>query len=576
MRSPAGGKRVVLRSVRGLVDNRPLLTTVSLVVLAIALALGSLVGVLLAAEHAPEPPVSVSVDPAGCPTDPARPKRQFRAMWITTVVNIDWPSRQGLDQATVKAEYLDWLEVARRNRFNAVIVMVRVAGDTFWPSPHEPWSQYLTGVRGQDPGWDPLAFAVAEAHKRDLEFHAWFNPYRASLQAPGGAGTDLNQLAEGHPLRAHPEWAVAYPANPVRGRLYFNPGVPEARRFVENAMLDVVERYDVDAVHFDDFFYPYPAKGEDFPDDATFAAHGEGFVDKNAWRRGNVDLMIKEMHQRIHELKPWVQFGVSPFGIWRNATADPLGSATSGNQSYAANHADTKRWVEEGWLDYIVPQLYWTIGFAKADYAALVPWWSTVIEGTGVRLYIGQAAYRTGSTGSWGDAGELSAHLALNRNHPQVSGDVYFSAKDVRADRIGAITRVAAEHYAAPALVPQTGQPTAATRMPPTVTKARADPDSGAVRIGWEEPANLRSGADQVRSYAVYRFDGDAMPGRCGFADATHLIGTTGERDFVDSTAAAGHQYTYAVTAVDRRGGESDAGTLSTAGRVAVSSTSTR
>ena len=558
---------MILRTARRVVNDRPLLTTVLLTTLAVVLVLTSVVGVLFAVGRQGDPaPVPSAAgardaasaqDTAGCAVDASRPKRQFRAMWITTVMNIDWPSRQGLDEATVKAEYLGWLDLAVLRRFNAVVVMVRVAGDTIWPSKYEPWTQYLTGVRGKDPGWDPLAFAVAEAHRRNLEFHAWFNPYRGSMAAPEGAGADFNQLAERHPLRQHPEWAVTYPATGSSARLYFNPGEPAARRFVEDAMLDVVERYDVDGVHFDDFFYPYPVGTQDFPDDPTFAKYGAGFADKAAWRRSNVDTMIKEMHERIHSLKPWVQFGVSPFGIWRNASADPLGSSTAGNQSYAANAADTKKWVEQGWIDYIVPQLYWNIGFTVADYAALVPWWSKVVAGTGVRLYIGQATYRAGSSGAWLDPGELSAHLTFNRKYPQVLGDVYFSAKDVRADRLGAMSRVVAEQYAAPAIVPAAGRASATTRPAPTITTVTADHATGAVRLDWRAPGNKRSGSETVRSYAVYRFDGAAEPGRCGFADAKHLVATTQERHVTDPTALQGHQYIYQVTAVDRLGRES-------------------
>jgi uncharacterized lipoprotein YddW (UPF0748 family) len=594
-----GGKRVILRTVRGLVSRRPLSATTLLVLLAVTLAVGSVVGVLFAVERGSADRAGADaaygpVDTTGCPVDAARPKRQFRAMWITTVLNLDWPSRSGLDEATIKAEYVSWLDLAVKDRFNAVIVMVRVAGDTIWPSRYEPWSQYLTGTRGGDPGWDPLAFVVAETHRRGLEFHAWFNPYRASMPAPEGAGTDVGQLAAGHPLRKHPEWAVAYPATGSSARLYFNPGEPDARRFVEDAMLDAVARYDIDGVHFDDFFYPYPVGSQDFPDDATFARYGAGFADKAAWRRENVDLMVKEMHQRIHDLKPWVRFGVSPFGIWRNASADPLGSPTAGNQSYASNAADTKKWVEKGWIDYIVPQLYWNIGFTIADYAALVPWWSKVVKGTGVQLYIGQAAYRAGSSGAWLDAGELSAHLALNQRYPQVAGDVYFSAKDVRADRLGAVSRVVAERYAAPALTPEasgappsssapsssapsssapsssappasgSAQSTAGTaaasgfRSAPTITDAAADQGGGAVRITWKAPDNKRSGSDAVRAYLVYRFDGPGPADRCGFADATHLVATTGAREVTDATAHPGQQYSYYVTAVDRLGRESD------------------
>jgi uncharacterized lipoprotein YddW (UPF0748 family) len=338
-------------------------------------------------------------DPSTCTAlNPATPKRQFRAMWIASVVNIDWPSATGLSETALKAEFDQWLDLARRLNFNAVVVQVRPTADAFWPSPYEPWSQYLTGVPGQDPGWDPLGFMVAEAHKYNLEFHAWFNPYRVSMPSPA-AGPDINKLAPGAPARAHPDWVLPYPVGTAASRLYYNPGLPEVRQFVEDAILDAVNRYDIDGVHFDDYFYPYPAAGQDFGDDATYAQHGAGFASKADWRRHNIDLLVQEMGQRVHAAKPWVKFGVSPFGIWRNVAADPLGSDTFGTQSYDANFADTRKWVKNGWLDYITPQVYWNIGLPVADYAKLVPWWADVVAGTKVQLYIGQADYKVAAAG---------------------------------------------------------------------------------------------------------------------------------------------------------------------------------
>ncbi|HEX5995235.1 MAG TPA: family 10 glycosylhydrolase, partial [Jiangellales bacterium] len=289
-----------------------------------------------------------------CGGRPLIAERQLRGMWLTTVNNIDWPSRPGLPVEKVKAEYLSWLDLAQRLRHNAVFVHVRPSGDALWPSKYAPWSEWLTGRRdGRDPGWDPMAWMIAETHARNLEFHAWFNPYRASQPATvGGPGADFAKLAPSHPLRMHRDWAVTYPANTKNARLYYDPGIPEARKFVEDSILEAVERYDVDGVHFDDFFYPYP-EGGDFPDGASYARYGKG-VDKSQWRRNNVDTFVREMSERIKALKPWVRFGISPFGIWRNKATDPAGSATSGLQSYDAIYADTRKWVREKWLDYIV------------------------------------------------------------------------------------------------------------------------------------------------------------------------------------------------------------------------------
>ncbi|WP_232544374.1 glycoside hydrolase family 10 protein [Streptomyces buecherae] len=382
-------------------------------------------------------PGAASAEPA---VRGASGRRELRATWLATVVNRDWPSKPGLPVRQQRAELTDLLDAAVERRLNAVIFQVRPTADALWPSPHEPWSEYLTGTQGRDPGWDPLGFAVREAHRRGLELHAWFNPYRVANH------TDPGRLVATHPARVHPEWVVPY-----GGKLYYNPGLPEVRRFVQDAMFDAVARYDVDGVHWDDYFYPYPVAGQVFDDDAAYAKHGAGFPDRAAWRRNNIDLLVRETSERVRGLRRRVRFGVSPFAVWRNQATDPLGSDTrAGVQTYDDLYADTRRWVVEGWLDYIIPQVYWHIGFAAADYATLVPWWARTVRGTGVRLYVGEALYKAGDPAQpapWQDVAELSRHLTLARRHPQVAGHAFFSAKEVAGDPSGAMARVVADHY---------------------------------------------------------------------------------------------------------------------------------
>ncbi|MGW0557192.1 glycoside hydrolase family 10 protein [Streptomyces sp. NPDC002926] len=368
------------------------------------------------------------------------PSREFRGMWLASVANRDWPSRPGLTAAEQRAELLAHLDSAVARRLNVVVFQVRPTADALWPSPYEPWAQYLTGVQGQDPGWDPLGTAVREAHRRGLELHAWFNPYRVANH------TDPSRLVANHPARVHPDWVLPY-----GGKLYYNPGIPEVRAFVQRAMMDAVRRYDIDAVHFDDYFYPYPVAGQVFDDDATYARYGAGFPDRAAWRRDNIDRLVREMAQRIKKAKKNVRFGISPFGVWRNAATDPLGSDTrAGVQTYDDLHADTRTWVKQGWIDYIVPQIYWNIGFAVADYAKLLPWWHSVVQGTGVHLYVGEALYKAGDPAQpapWQDPAELSRHLTLACAYAEVRGHCFFSAKEVMTDPIGAMARVVADHY---------------------------------------------------------------------------------------------------------------------------------
>ncbi|WP_173923547.1 glycoside hydrolase family 10 protein [Agromyces sp. Marseille-P2726] len=483
-------------------------------------------------------------------------KRELRAMWISSVVNIDWPSRTGLSADEQRAEFLHWLDVAEQFNLNAVFVQVRPTADAFWPSPLEPWSQYLTGVQGQDPGYDPLAFIVEQAHRRNLELHAWYNPYRVSMQA------DPSKLVPEHPARVHPDWIWAY-----GGKLYFDPGLPQVQEHIQQAILHSVEHYDLDGVHFDDYFYPYAVAGQVIPDDATFAAHGAGFDDVAAWRRNNVDTFVHSISQRIKAMKPWVKFGISPFGIWRNRATDPLGSETGGSQSYDLQFADTRKWVLEGWLDYINPQIYWQFGLAVADYLKLVPWWAEVAATSGTHLYIGEALYKV-TSGVFTDPAELSNHLTFDREldaaGTPVHGNVYFSANHVPADPKGAMSRVLADHYSRPAIVPAMGWLPATAVRPPVLAEAKVV--EGGVALQWADaaPPSVRA-----TSFAVYRADGRVSD--IDVEDAGNLVATVRAQHgvvqrFVDTSAAAGAEYTYAVTALDRVWNESAPSRVRTSG----------
>ncbi|GAB2488345.1 glycoside hydrolase family 10 protein [Nocardiopsis aegyptia] len=505
---------------------------------------------LLHTPHAAASAVAIPEEPAPRPCrvdDQAPPKRQLRAEWIAGVHNIDWPSEPGLSPAQQRAELTELYDQARDDGLNAVFVQIRPTADAFWPSPHEPWSEWLTGEQGRDPGYDPLAFAVAEAHERNLEFHGWFNPYRVAMH------DDPSRLAADHPARLHPDWVFDY-----GGRLYYDPGVPEVRAFVIEAMMDAVENYDLDGVHFDDYFYPYPVAGQEIPDQDTFAEYGGGTDDIGDWRRRNVDRLVQEMDEAVHDAKPHVKFGVSPFGIWRNADSDPAGSDTSGFESYDGIYADSRRWVSQGWVDYINPQVYWEIGLPVADYAVLVPWWEDVVADTDVQLYVGQAAYKAGNDGAWSDPSELARHLEFNRDHPGVDGDVYFSATSLRTNARRAMDAVVAEHYAHPALIPVKADLGGAAPAAPVVSRAERGEDGTRLTIRprpGEEPAY----------YAVYAMEGRPEPGSvpCRIDDPRHLLGTVradGDRPTVFTAPAREGAWTYYATALDRLHHESPPG----------------
>ncbi|GHU60087.1 hypothetical protein FACS1894171_0060 [Clostridia bacterium] len=356
----------------------------------------------------------------------------FRAVWVSTVLNLDYPSKPGLDNETLKREALNILNGAKDMGMTAVVLQVRPSGDALYNSQIFPWSYYLTGSQGVAPkeGFDPLAFWVEEAHKRGLELHAWVNPLRITRGSEKNPSHNLEGLALKNPARQNPQWVVKNPD----GNMYYDPGIPEVRKLIVSGVAEIVQNYDVDAVHFDDYFYP----GKNFADDSSFKAYGAGYGSRDDWRRDNVNKLIKDVYDTIKSIDNSVEFGVSPFAIWANKSSSPYGSDTRGNESYYYMYADTLKWVKSGWLDYICPQIYWAIGFEIADYGVLTRWWADAVNGTKVKLYIGHAAYRSGtgtkSTDAWYGTGELSRQIALNRSMPQVKGSVFFRYGTIAAN----------------------------------------------------------------------------------------------------------------------------------------------
>ncbi|MQA96484.1 MAG: family 10 glycosylhydrolase [Streptosporangiales bacterium] len=511
--------------------------TVTVAALAAALAVAVAASIAMIVMRTPEPRGSVSAAEVAEGPAPAA-KRELRGMWITTVGNLDWPSKPGLSVARQKAEYRKLLDTAQRLNLNAVFVQVRPVGDVFYPSSYEPWSQYLTGKQGRDPGYDPLAFMLEETHKRNLDFHAWFNPYRAA--GPGAAGG----LAANHMAKKHPDWVIKY-----GGSLYLDPGNPAVRDHMRKVVDEVVTKYDIDGVHLDDFFYPYPIPGQRVNDDASYKKYGDG-KSRATWRRANVDALISGLNDDIHEEKPWVRFGVSPFGVWRNKSTDPKGSNTqAGVQAYDDIGADVRGWVKKGWLDYVMPQLYWSVGFKPADYATLAAWWSRQVKDTGVKLYIGQAVYKVGDgpPAAWDDPGELLKHLKVNAEHPEVEGDVYFRATNLTANPLKVADRLADGPYRDPAIPPAAG----GSSRPEPVRDLKARADAEGVRLSWSpaEDADEEEGRGTT-AYAVYRL-GHGRPVKDAKLIATFRAGSDAP-GYLDRGAPEGKRNSYLVTALDR------------------------
>ncbi|MBO3443022.1 family 10 glycosylhydrolase [Clostridium sp. CCUG 7971] len=346
----------------------------------------------------------------------AASNEEMRAAWVSTVYNMDWPKTKN-NQTQQKKEYTDLLDKLKSTGINAVVVQVRPKADALYQSSINPWSDVLTGTQGKNPGYDPLPFLIDEAHKRGMEFHAWFNPYRITT-----SGTDTSKLASNHPARLNPGWVL----NNGKSLIY-NPGLPEVRKHVVDTVSEVVRKYNVDGVHFDDYFYTGGIN-----DDDAYNKYGNG-KDRGDWRRENVNTLLREVKSSIKSIKSNVRFGVSPRGIWRNKGNDSTGSDTSGAESYSYDYADTRAWIRQGLVDYITPQVYWPIGTKAADYSKLIPWWANEVKGTNVDLYIGQGVYKQGeaSNSNQNIAAEIKDQINLNRKYSEVKGSIYFSARDI-------------------------------------------------------------------------------------------------------------------------------------------------
>ncbi|HVL14295.1 MAG TPA: family 10 glycosylhydrolase [Gemmata sp.] len=381
---------------------------------------------------------------ASAADDPPQLKREFRGVWVATVANIDWPSKPGLAADEQKKELIAILDKVQELRLNAVVFQVRPMADALYKSKLEPWSEFLTGEMGKSPGYDPLAMAVKEAHARGLELHAWFNPYRARTPAAKSAATD------DHITKRRPDLAKPYGTH-----YWMNPTHPDVQDHSLAVILDVVKRYDVDGVHIDDYFYPYKEKDADgktipFPDDDTWEKYqaGGGKLSRDDWRRDAVNVFVKRMYAEVKKAKPWVQVGISPFGIWR--PGHPEGIA--GLDQYQELYADAKLWFNEGWVDYFAPQLYWPIAQEKQSFPKLLTWWAG--ENTKKRhLYPGQYTGRvTGQAKGW-RAKEVVDQIEITRKEPGVGGTIHFSMKTLLRNPDGVADELK-KVYAEPALVP--------------------------------------------------------------------------------------------------------------------------
>nr|WP_199078731.1 family 10 glycosylhydrolase [Pedobacter sp. ASV19] len=472
------------------------------------------------------------------------PKREFRGIWVATVANIDWPSKPGLSIDQQKQELIALLDQHKKNGMNAIILQVRPAADAFYSKSREPWSQWLMGRQGlaPSPGYDPLEFAIKEAHSRGMELHAWFNPYRATM---GGSST----VSSSHMTAKRPDMFFLY-----GGKKQFDPGLPEVREYIVEVILDVVKGYDVDGIHFDDYFYPYPISGQRINDALTFAKYPNGFTDIKDWRRNNVDMLIKMLDDSIHHYKKYVKFGISPFGIWKNSFEDAEGSKTNGLSNYAELFADSRKWVKEGWVDYINPQIYFSFTRKAAPFGTLVDWWSNNTFGR--HLYIGQAAYLVNQKmeAAWRQPNQIPDQIRYLRENSRVQGSVFFSSKSFTTVARAVGDSLKNDLYKYPALPPQ--MPWLDDVVPNAPQNFKAEAFNDGVRLQWTKPFMAEDG-ETASGYVIYRFDeGEKISVlnpknilRISFEDFT---------SFIDTTVEKGKRYNYLVTALDRLKNESE------------------
>ena len=472
-----------------------------------------------------------------------QPKREFRGAWIQCVNN-QW---RGMGRDRMQQTLTYQLDELQKSNINVILFQVRAEGDALYQSQLEPWSRFLTGQQGVAPSplWDPLEWMVKECHRRGMELHAWINPFRAKTK-----GTP--ELTSMYYLQ-HPERFFIYD-----GLWLFDPGIPENRQYICQVARDIVSRYDVDGLHIDDYFYPYPVAGVPIPDDQTYTQYGQG-MERGDWRRQNVNLFIRDLYQTVHEAKPWVKFGVSPFGIYRNQKNDPNGSQTNGLQNYDDLYADVLEWVRKGWVDYNIPQIYWEIGHKAADYETLAHWWNDYAAGR--PLIIGQDVERTVK---YADTHNPQTHQVyqkynIQRSLPGVVGSCQWYAKAC-VDNPGNYTTVLRQQYHPyPSLQPS--MPWIDDKAPGKVSKVKLVWMPDGPVLFWTAPKTKAKDArqaalDVATKYVVYRF---VKGQNIDLNNPAHIVAVTSDTFLRLPYAGGKTQYTYIVTALDRMQNESKA-----------------
>lgn len=477
----------------------------------------------------------------------AAPKREFRGAWIQTIAQSQYA---GMDEATMKSYFCQMLDSLEKTGINAVLFQVRPQADAWYKSSYEPWSTFITGRPGKNPGWDPLQFMIEQCHSRCMELHAWINPYRVRLTY---RETDSRDPF----IRKHRDWMLRY-----GNALWFDPGIPECRAHIVKVATELVKNYDIDGLHMDDYFYPYPIAGKEFPDVASYEKYGpsQGYTGSEAkpdWRRDNVNRLVFELHTMVKSIKPWVEFGISPFGIHRNLKQDPDGSQTNGLSNFDDLYADALTWMRQGWVDYCIPQLYWETGHPQADYQTLLDWWSD--HRFQAKLYIGQDVARSMKPRIVDEGRpetklpQWRVKLDAERACEGSMGCCFFPASELVADNGGAASILRNEYYSHPALLPSLATD---SLLPEPVYQLDVQQDyERGNHLVWKS-VNVKDQSLQPKMYAIYRFKKGENE---NLSDASHLIGLTQETFFIFPPHPTTGEWTYLVTSIDHLRRESAA-----------------
>jgi uncharacterized lipoprotein YddW (UPF0748 family) len=471
------------------------------------------------------------------------PKREMRAAWVATVANIDYPVQPSTDTAALKREWLQLLDRLGAYGLNAVFVQVRPTADALYPTQLAPWSKYLTGAQGVAPqgNFDLLNFMIQTAKQRNMEFHAWLNPYRATNDL------DTVNLAPNHVFKARRNWILRYGP-----KFYLNPALPEVWNHLAAVVDELVTRYPIDAIHMDDYFYPYRIAGEAFPDSLDYLRFGKRFVNINDWRRHNVDTMIQILSQRIHATRPGTEFGISPFGVWRNIDKDPEGSNTrAGQTNYDDLYADVRKWLRLGWIDYVTPQIYFHIGFDLVDYDTLLRWWQKNTYGK--KLYVGMGTYRIGSPKppQWSEPNQSPRQMRLNRTIPEAQGEVFFSAKSLLNNPLGFSDSLQQNFYRRPAIWPLKSNMKVASPLPaPKLLRPKRKTEGIELRWQWDQKT---ANAIAPTHYVVYRFlEKNAINTSDGSGIYRIIPAEQAANDhYVDMATVKNQRYYYVLSALD-------------------------